>query len=770
MQTVELPYTPPEEPHGRRCADLLVDILSTYRGIAGIAVDEATSVLTLRYDPALISLEKVEQVARQVGIKLRDRFGRCTIRLTGLNCQDCARTVERGLARVDGVPWATVNFAASVLRVEYREQSGTLAEIERRLDQLGYAAGEDDLRHAWRRHAMALLTGFAGACLLLGWGLEFVPSIPSSARLIAYLLASLTGGYYGLRNSVAALRAWNIDINLLMVVAAVGATVIGRPQEGAVLLFLFSLSNTLETYAMGRTHRAIRGLMDLSPPEALVRRDDQPVRLPVAQVEPEDVVIVKPGERIPVDGRVIAGESSADQSAITGESVPVTKRPGDSVYAGTMNLRGTVDVFVTARSQETTLARVIALVEEAQSQKAPTQQFTEWIGQYYTIGVLSMAVLVFVIPTVFFGRASDRMLYRAMTLLVVASPCALIISTPAAVLSALANGARRGILFKGGAYLEGLAKVRAVAFDKTGTLTAGRLHVTGVVPADGVPQDEVLRTAAAVESGSEHPIAAAIVAAAHTHGLHPSVVASFQAITGQGAQGLIDGQMVRVGKPEWVGQFVEVPAEMRQQVETLAAQGRTTVLVGGDRLLGLLAVSDIPRPAAHGLAAALHRLGVESVVMLTGDHPAVARTIGAQLGLDEVRAGLLPHEKVQVVRELLGKYDGVAMIGDGVNDAPALAAATVGIAMGVGGTNVALDTSDVVLMGDDLAQLPIAFALSRRASRIIRQNLIFAVAVIITLIISTLIGRLSLPVGVIGHEGSTLLVVLNGLRLLGGTR
>ena len=585
-----------------------------------------------------------------------------------------------------------------------------------------------------------------------------------TAALPLYALAYLSGGVGSAAAAWSALHRRRIDVNLLMLLAAAGAAFLGAWWEGGVLLFLFSLSNALEYYAMGRTRRAIRALMALRPSEALVRRDDQEAVVPAEALRVGDVIIVRPAERLPADGVVVGGVSSIDQAPITGESIPVDVAEGSPVFAGTINQRGSLEVEVTKHPEDTTLARIIALVEQAQSTRAPTQRVIDRFGQVYAILVIAGALVTYGVLTVL-RFPGDVAFYRAITLLVVASPCALVISTPAAILSAIANGARKGVLFKGGASLEGLAKVETVVFDKTGTLTTGEPVVTDVVPLVG---DEValLSLAGALEQRSEHALADAVVHACRTRGIDLPKPERFEALTGRGVRGIVEGQMVRVGSETFMKEEgVPISEDARAHLIRFRHEGKTPILVGDHRLVGVVAVADALRPQAEATVRDLRGLGMKRLVMLTGDHRQVAEVIGGRLGLDDIQAELLPQQKAEAVAALT-RQAGVAMVGDGVNDAPALASASIGIAMGAAGTDAALDTADIVLMGDSLRRLPYAISLSRQAKCVVMQNLFFASLVIIVLITSALFFGLRLAFGVIGHEGSTVVVVLNGLRLL----
>jgi len=612
--------------------------------------------------------------------------------------------------------------------------------------------------------AFVILTALNIAASLLSERL----GAPERLTLLFNLLSYFFGGTFGVIEGVKSLLHREINVDLLMVLAAIGAAIVDQWHEGAILLFLFSLSNVLQNYAMDRSRNAIRALLKLRPDKATVRRGASDAVVPIEALQIGDVVLIKPGERLPIDGEVINGNSTVDQSAITGESMPVTKQVGDEVFAGTVNQNGSLEVRVTRLASESTLARIIKMVESAQESRAKTQSFMDAFEQRYALFVILAVALYIALPPLLLGADFNENFYRAMVLITVASPCALVISTPAAILSAIANAARRGILFKGGAYLEQMATIRAVAFDKTGTLTTGKLSLTDVLP-NGIARAELLRIAAAAEVNSEHPIALAVLAAAKAEGVPIQAPQDFVAIPGQGVRVALDSARVLVGTERLMqAEGLSVPPEIIAQRDQLEAEGKSALLVHhGERgWLGVIGVADTLRPNAAEFVSALRAEGVQKVIILTGDNQRVAQAIAARVGADEVRAELLPADKVTAIKALLQTYGKVAMVGDGVNDAPALASASIGIAMGAAGTDVALETADLVLMADDLSRVAYAMRLSRRARRVILQNIAFSLSVIVILVISALGLNLALPLGVIGHEGSTIIVVLNGLRLL----
>lgn len=634
------------------------------------------------------------------------------------------------------------------------------------------------------------VTIVVAVAMVIGAGMEWIPESPSPWRWLPLGLAYLVGGARIFRDSWRTLRdERKLSIDFLMGAAAVGAALVGSPLEGVILIFLFSLSNTLEAYAMGRTRRAIHHLMDLRPPEATLVDNEGNVsgRVPVETLEPGQRVLIRPGERVAADGAVDSGRSEVDQSAITGEALPVPKHAGDEVFAGTINQDGALVVRVTRHAGETMLAKIILLVEQAQEQRAPAQHFIDRFAHPYTIGVVVVTSMVALLPALFLGVAWSDAFYRAMTLLVVASPCALVISTPSAILSGIANGARNGILFKGGAYLDLAGTIDTIAFDKTGTLTVGRPRVQEVVALnalareqvppglDGLSDDaraeaEVVAVAAAVEAPSEHHLARAVLEEAHSRGIRVAGVEDFLAVPGEGVSGRVEG------KPAWVGNAA-MARRMESRVSPLlrgwlaeqTSLGRSVVFVGSERrVVGAMSFGDALK---HNAAATVRHLkyeGIRWITVLSGDHPDAVRAIAAELGADEVRAGLLPHEKVDAVRILAESSRGVAMVGDGVNDAPAMASATLGIAMGAVGTDVAIETADVVLMSDDVEKVDYVIHLGNRARRVVRQNVYFSVGWMFFLVLIALTVGIPLTLAVVAHEGSTLLVAANGLRLLGG--
>ncbi len=743
------------------CRDVLERAIHEAAGIASVTFDPAAAQLTIEYDPILTREEKLRAPVAWLADALAEHLA---LQLNGRQDAPCRECEGRAPVRVTSVgehkPLTDLRALTVSLPAETKPAAHT---TERREEQALW----------WREHGLLIATGLTAIFLIAAWLLDSSTAVAGWVPVALYVLAYVAGGAYATYRAAAALLQKTVDIDLLMIVAAAGAAYIDAWAEGGVLLFLFSLGNALEHYALGRTHRAVRSLIELRPDSALVVRDGVETVVPIEEVVVGDEVIVKPGERLPVDGTVLAGESSVDQSPITGESLPVHKRPGDTVFSGTINTSGLLRVRVDRVATESTLAKIIRIVEEARQEKSRAQRFTEAFQGKYALGVLLASALAVAVPVLALGQPFAPAFYRAMTLLVAASPCALVISTPASILSALANAARHGLLFKGALQLETLGVVDAVVFDKTGTLTRGQPFVTDVVTVPSVSPEELIRQAAPVEHRSEHPLGLAVVEYAVAQGwfdvADADAVTALESIPGHGVRARLWSETVLIGNEQLFARAgIPLPPELREAAETLREQARTVVYVAvGRRALGLIGIADVVRTVAPAVVGTLRRLGVRRILMLTGDNERAARAIARQVGIDEWHAGLLPEQKVDIVRDLQRSGLRVAMAGDGVNDAPALATADVGIAMGAAGSDVALETADVVLMADDLEKLPYAIELSRRARQVIIQNLGFALAVIVVLVAGVLIRGLPLTLTVVGHEGSTIVVALNGLRLLG---
>ncbi len=634
------------------------------------------------------------------------------------------------------------------------------------------------------RSQQALFTAASGACVLIGLIIHAVlaggfgeafrllgghdgQSMPL-AEVISYALAVAFGVRFVIVKAWYAARRLRPDMNLLMTVAVAGAIAIGEWFEAATVAFLFALSLALESWSVGRARRAIAALLDLAPPTALLLRPDgSEATVQVGEVRPGDRFIVPAGERVPLDGRVIAGTSAVNQAPITGESLPVEKEPGAEVYAGTINGDGTLTVEATKSVRDTTLARIIHMVEEAQARRAPSEQWVERFARVYTPTVMVLALLVFLVPPVLQGGLWSDWFYRALALLVIACPCALVISTPVSIVASLATAARSGVLVKGGAFIELPAHLQAIAMDKTGTITRGKPEVTRVVPLDGHTEAELLARAAALEARSTHPLARAILHHAELRGISPTPAADVQVLKGKGLTGIFDGEKFWLGSHRYVVERGQDAPEVAAQAEALEGDGKTVVVIGNARhVCGLIAVADTIRAEAREVVRELHGAGIAHVVMLTGDNRVTAEAIAREVGIDEVYAELLPEDKVRKVEELVARYGTVAMVGDGVNDAPALACANLGIAMGAIGSDAAIETADVALMTDDISKLPWLVRHSKRTLAIIRQNIVFSLGVKAVFMVLTFAGFATLWGAIAADVGASLLVVVNALRLL----
>jgi Cd2+/Zn2+-exporting ATPase len=639
---------------------------------------------------------------------------------------------------------------------------------------------------AWQHHGRTFAMALSGLCALAGFlthvvlagglraavgseGLGIAHEVPWAARVL-YSFAIATALWYILPKAWRSARRLQPDMNLLMTVAVAGAIGIGEWLEAATVAFLFALSLALESWSVGRARRAVAALLELAPPVARLKRPDgNEEQVPPEQVPVGVHFVVMPGEKFPLDGQVVAGASHVNQAPITGESAPVSKQPGDQVFAGTINGDGALDVECTKPASDTTLAHIIRLVAEAQSRRAPSEQWVEKFARVYTPVVMGLAIAFLVVPPLLFGGSWGDWFYRSLVLLVIACPCALVISTPVSIVAALAASARNGVLIKGGTYVEAPAKLRAIALDKTGTLTEGKPRVLEVVPLSGHDERELLERAAAMESRSDHPLAQAIVAFAKERGVGFVPAEDFQIIQGKGATARFNGERYWLGSHRYLEERGQETEEDHRRLEALSQGGRTVVVIGNDsHVCGLIALADAVRPGAKQTLQALRSAGLKHIVMLTGDNRETAQAIAAETGVDEVHAELLPADKVTVVEELVAKYGSVAMVGDGVNDAPALGRASVGIAMGAAGSDAAIETADIALMSDDLSKLPWLVQHSRRTLAIIRQNIVSSLSVKAVFVILTFAGYASLWAAIAADMGVSLLVVFNALRLLGG--
>lgn len=765
------------------CAESVSRALRSLEGVQDVRVDVVGGRVQVEYAEGKLARGDLAGAVRRVGYRVKDDapVREALFTVEGMCCASEVRQIEGKLADLPGI--TNLKFDPVQQRLGVTGEVAP-AEIERAIAELGMKArliGEERAEQSWwERHgrlALTLLSGFFWVSSLVAdylLGLEWIVAALAVAAVVS-------GGWYVFPRGYRAATNRALDMNFLMSVAAVGAIVIGAYEEAGSLMFLFAVAQLLETYSMDRARNAIKALMDLAPAEATVLRNGQEIRMPADQVQVGEVVLVRPGGKIPVDGEVATGASSVNQAAITGESIPVEKEAGAEVFAGTLNGEGALEIRSTRPASDTTLARIIHSVEEAQASRAPSQTFVDRFARVYTPLVVASAVLVAILPPLIGLGDWGEWSYRALVLLVVACPCALVISTPVTVVSALAGAARRGILIKGGLHLENAGRVRVIALDKTGTLTRGEPAVLDVVALDGTDPQEVLALAASVEARSEHPLAGAILRHAAAEGIKPRPVQDTSAVVGRGIRARMDGKNVYVGSARLFDGIGGMEPEIRRTLDEFAARGRTAILVGTGlsdgvvppRIHGAIAIADQLREEAAGALRELHRTGIRQIIMLTGDNPGTARAVADALGgpgqgLDAVRAELLPEDKVAAVQELRREYGMILMVGDGINDAPALATADVGVAMGAAGTDVALETADIALMADDLAKLPVMIRLARKAEGIIRMNIGFALLTKVVFVVLGVLGYATLWMAVLADMGASLLVVMNGLRALRG--
>ncbi|NIM19702.1 MAG: heavy metal translocating P-type ATPase [Candidatus Latescibacteria bacterium] len=692
------------------------------------------------------------------------------LQIAGLDCQDEKALLEKKMGALEGVAGFEVNIFSQHLRVTYDPKRLPLHDIIRSVAETGMkarvAGRKDEAKFIWWKEKRIILLALSGILTTTAYLLQVTLSANSAAHIF-YLLAIVTGGYYPAKAGLSAARAFTMNINTLLILAAVGAVGLDLWGEAAVLVFIYSLGNVLETFVVNKARGAITSLMALLPKEALVRRDGSEITLPTGELQLGDVVIVRPGEKIPIDGIVVEGSSFVDESMITGEPVPNRKTLGKMVFAGTLNQKGSLGVRVTKRSEDTTLAKIIHSVEEAQAKKSSYQLFGEKFGRIYTPIMFALGVGVAVFPPLIFGAQWQEWIYRGLVVFVVSCSCGLALSVPVAIVAAVGNSARKGILFKGGLFLEKTQQIEVVAFDKTGTLTLGRPSVYEITGWNGFNESELLSIAAAIESRSEHPIADAIVRKAKESG-HASFkkVERFQASPGRGISATVEGKHYLLGNRKFFDENAHPLNGLEELVETAEREGKTVVIVGEPaQCLGFIAVSDTLKPEAQQTVTALKRRGLK-VVMLTGDTEATGKATAEDVGIDDYRASLLPEEKIDAVSSLRNEFGPVMMVGDGINDSPAMAVSDVGVAMGAAGTDVAMETGDVVLMADDLSRIPQLFAMSRRTVRNIKQNIVASLLIIAFLVPAALMGWIELLSGLLLNEGAALLVILNGLRLL----
>lgn len=690
-------------------------------------------------------------------------------RLQGLSCTSCAAKFEKNIRDIQTVEDVQLNFGASKIAVvgqasiEQLEAAGAFDGIK------VYPANEkrkEEKIPFWQKrenkNAMVAL-----ALLLFGYISSFTTGESSPTTISIFALSILIGGFDLFKVGLKNLTKLQFDMKTLMTVAIIGAAIIGEWGEGAVVVFLFAVSEALESYSMEKARQSIRSLMDIAPDTAIIKRGKNEFEVDVEDIQVGDIMVIKPGQKVAMDGEVLNGQSSINQAAITGESIPVYKQTGDEVFAGSLNEEGFLEARVTKRTEDTTIAKIIHLVEEAQAERAPSQQFVDQFAKYYTPAIMIIALFVTIIPPLFTGADWSEWIYRGLAILVVGCPCALVISTPVAIVTAIGNAAKNGVLIKGGIHLEETGRLRVVAFDKTGTLTAGKPVVTNVVSLSDMSEKNLLAIASAIEKFSQHPLASAILQKAAEENVEQYTADNFQSMTGKGAKAVLNETIYFIGNPTLFDEMRSIPEKIQNQIIGLQQQGKTVMLIGTEvEIKGYLAVADQVRESSVSIIQKLKKLGIEKIVMLTGDNQWTGNAIGKQLGLSEVKANLMPQDKLEAITSLREQHGKVAMVGDGINDAPALARATVGIAMGGAGTDTALETADIALMADDLEKLPYTIALSRKTLNVIKQNVTFAFGLKLLALLLIIPGWLTLWMAIFADMGATLIVVLNSLRLL----
>ena len=827
---IKIPLILPEVPDEKdQCVDKLIKQLQSKDGLEKVHVPDETDngvpQLCFHYDPELISIDRIQKLAEQTGAEITKKFGHKLIEVEGIRHTRHARNIERNLRSKAGILEASVSGSGMVrlefdtskideseilksLRKEGLDISDTQVSAERFLQQAGksepleaeekehnhdhdHEEGEDhdhDHSHGgiFGKNTELIFSIICGALLGIGFGLSYVEAVPSWVSLTLYIAAYFFGGYFTAKEAIQTVAKGGFEIDFLMLVAAIGAAILGEWAEGALLLFLFSMGHALEHYAMNKARKSIAALAELAPKTALLKRNGKTEEVGVEELSIGDIIVVKPNSKISADGVVVDGRSSVNQAPITGESVPVDKEPVDDpnedwseekdindehrAFSGTINGNNTLEIKVTKVAKDSTLSRLVKLVNEAQTQKSPTQRLTDKFEKYFVPAVLVLVVLLHFAFLVIDETFSESF-YRAMAVLVAASPCALAIATPSAVLSGVARAAQSGVLIKGGRPLEDLGVITALAFDKTGTLTEGKPKLTEVVSLGDMQEEELLKIAVAVENLSDHPLAKAVVRDGKERLNNADIpeAKDLEAVLGKGIKATLGSDRVYIGNLELFESLDdrEPSKETEEKVKSLESDGNTTMLIRqNDDYIGIIALMDTPRKEAKNTLEQLKKIGIKRMIMLTGDNQKVADAVAKEIGLTDAWGSLLPEEKVEAIKELREKEDKVAMVGDGVNDAPAMANSTVGIAMGAAGSDVALETADIALMADKLETLPFAIGLSRKAKGIIKQNLWMSLGIVALLIPSTIFGLANIGVAVLIHEGSTLVVVFNALRLL----
>ena len=826
---LKIPVILPQVPNEKdSCVERLIQKLQAKEGIEKVHIADANGddvpQLCFHYDPDIISIDRIQSLAESTGAEITEKYGHLLIEVKGIRHTRQARSIEKSLLTINGVLEVSVS-GSGMVRLEFDKKQTNFDEISKQIEKENLqiqrsASNENDYTKASKKqerskkedtkeqtstkgethgegeeHAHGGIFGkntelifsiICGALLGIGFGLSYVESIPDWVSLTLYIGAYFFGGFFTAKEAVQTVAKGGFEIDFLMLVAAIGAAILGEWAEGALLLFLFSLGHALEHYAMEKARKSIAALADFAPKTALLKKDGKTEEVGIEELSIGDIIVVKPNSKISADGVVVNGKSSVNQAPITGESVPVDKIPVEDtsrdysadddindenrVFAGTINGNNTLEIKVIKEAKDSTLSRLVKLVNEAQTQKSPTQLLTDKFEKYFVPSVLILVgILLFAFLVI--DEPFSASFYRAMAVLVAASPCALAISTPSAVLSGVARAARGGVLIKGGRPLEDLGELTALAFDKTGTLTEGKPKLTQVVPLGDIEENELIKIAVAVENLSDHPLAKAVVrdGKERLEGTSIPDATDLEAVLGKGIKASLGKDKIYIGNLDLYEDLDEAkpPEEISNKVKELEGGGNTTMLIRRNKeYIGIIALMDTPREAAKETLKKLKEIGIKRMIMLTGDNQKVADAVAKEIGLTDAWGSLLPEEKVDAIKKLKEQESKVAMVGDGVNDAPAMANSTVGIAMGAAGSDVALETADIALMADKLETLPFAIGLSRKAKTIIKQNLWVSLGIVALLIPSTIMGWANIGIAVVIHEGSTLLVVFNALRLL----
>ncbi|MFA5804547.1 MAG: heavy metal translocating P-type ATPase [Melioribacteraceae bacterium] len=812
---IKIPLVLPNVPDEKdQCVNKLIEQLQNRPGIEEVHVsskkDNGVPQLCFHYNQDVISIERIESIAKQTGASFAEKYGHKLIEVEGIRHTRHARIIEESLRENEALIEVSVS-GTGMVRIEYERSKITDQKIFDVLKKEGLKivdtsitpeyylrevdkaykvdkhTGEEEQKHGgvFGKNTELMFSIICGVLLAAGFGISFIESVPGWVSLILYIGAYFFGGFFTAKEAIETVAKGDFEIDFLMLVAAIGAAILGEWAEGALLLFLFSMGHSLEHYAMNKARKSIAALAELAPKTALVKRNGKTEEVGIDKLSIGDVIVVKPNSKISADGVVVSGKSSVNQAPITGESIPVDKLPVENpgkdysqenikdenrVFSGTINGNNTLEIKVTKEAKDSTLSRLVKLVNEAQTQKSPTQQLTDKFEKYFVPAVL---VLVVILNFAFliFDETFAESFYRAMAVLVAASPCALAISTPSAVLSGVARAARGGVLIKGGRPLEDLGVITALAFDKTGTLTEGKPKLTKVVPLNNLTENELLKTAVAVESLSNHPLAKAVVRDGKKRLNSDNIpeAKDLEAVLGKGIKASLGDDKVYIGNLDLFKELDnEIPSEnIRNKIASLESEGNTTMLIRRNKeYIGIISLMDTPRKEAKSTLEKLKSIGIKRMIMLTGDNQKVADAVAKEIGITDAWGSLLPDEKVKSIIELRKEESKVAMVGDGVNDAPAMANSTVGIAMGAAGSDVALETADIALMADKLETLPFAIGLSRKSKGIIKQNLWISLGVVALLIPLTISGIATIGLAVLVHEGSTLVVVFNALRLL----